>query len=93
MSDERTFPDVTFVDPDASAILSEMISGCEAELGRTLYPGDPVRLLLNYIATVISQERALINDSAKMNVPRFARGEYLDSLSEIFRGVERLEAC
>lgn len=92
MSDERTFPDVTFVDPDASAILSEMISGYEAESGRTLYPGDPVRLLLNYIATVISQERALINDSAKMNVPRFARGEYLDSLSEIFRGVERLEA-
>lgn len=92
MSDERTFPDVTFVDSDASTILSEMISGYESETGRTLYPADPVRLLLSYTAAVISQERALINDSAKMNVPRFARGEYLDSLSEIFRGVERLEA-
>ncbi|CCY18289.1 possible phage baseplate protein [Eubacterium sp. CAG:786] len=92
MSDERTFPDISFVDPDASAILSEMITGYESETGRTLYPADPVRILLNYVAAVISQERAKINDSAKMNMPRFARGDYLDSLAEIFRGVERLEA-
>lgn len=92
MSDERAFPDISFVDSDASAILSEMIAGYEAETGRTLYPADPVRVLLNYVAAVISQERAKINDSAKMNVPRFARGDYLDSLAEIFRGVERLEA-
>ena len=92
MSDERAFPDISFVDSDALAILSEMIAGYEAETGRTLYPADPVRVLLNYVAAVISQERAKINDSAKMNVPRFARGDYLDSLAEIFRGVERLEA-
>lgn len=92
MSDERVFPDISFTDPDASAILSEMIAGYEKETGRTLYPADPVRVLLDYIAVVISQERAIINDSAKMNVPRFARGDYLDSLAEIFRGVSRLEA-
>lgn len=92
MSDERTFPDIRFVDPDASQILSEMIAGYESQVGRALYPADPVRLLLDYAASVISQERAIINDSAKMNVPRFARGDYLDSLAEIFRGVERLEA-
>lgn len=92
MSDERVFPDISFTDPDASAILSEMIAGYEKETGRTLYPADPVRVLLDYIAAVISQERAIINDSAKMNVPRFARGDYLDSLAEIFRGVSRLEA-
>ena len=92
MSDERAFPDISFVDSDALAILSEMIAGYEAENGRTLYPADPVRELLNYVAAVISQERAKINDSAKMNVPRFARGDYQDSLAEIFRGVERLEA-
>jgi len=74
MSDERAFPDISFVDSDALAILSEMIAGYEAETGRTLYPADPVRVLLNYVAAVISQERAKINDSAKMNVPRFARG-------------------
>lgn len=92
MSDERNFPDVTFVDADTSAVLSEMIAGYEQETGRTLYPADPVRLLINYMAAVISQERAKINDSARQNLPRFARGDYLDSLCEIFRDVERLEA-
>lgn len=47
MSDERAFPDISFVDSDASAILSEMIAGYESETGRTLYPADPVRVLLN----------------------------------------------
>lgn len=92
MSDERSFPDITFVDADTSATADEMIKQYEQLTGRSLYPADPVRLLLNYAATVISQERAIINDSARMNMPRFARGEYLDSLCEIFRDVSRLQA-
>lgn len=92
MSDERTFPDITFVDADTAIIADEMIRGYEEQTGRSLYPADPVRLLLNYAAAVISQERAIINDSARMNMPRFARGEYLDSLCEIFRDVSRLQA-
>lgn len=92
MSDVRTFPDITFVDADTAVIADEMIRGYEEQTGRSLYPADPVRLLLNYAAAVISQERAIINDSARMNMPRFARGEYLDSLCEIFRDVSRLQA-
>lgn len=92
MSDERTFPDITFVDADTAVIADEMIRGYEEQTGRTLYPADPVRLLLNYAAARISHERAIINDSARMNMSRFARGEYLDSLCEIFRDVSRLQA-
>jgi len=38
------------------------------------------------------QERIIINESAKQNVPRYAEGEYLDSLAEIFKDTERLQA-
>lgn len=92
MSDERTFPDITFVDADTAVIADEMIRGYEEQTGRSLYPADPVRVLLNYAAAAISQERTIINDNARMNMPRFARGEYLDSLCEIFRDVSRLQA-
>lgn len=92
MSDTRSFPDVTFVNADTGAIAEEMIQRYQEITGRTLYPADPARVLLNYIAAVISQERVIFNDGAKQNVPRYARGAYLDSLCEIFRGVSRLEA-
>ena len=90
--DERKFPDITLVDSDTESIANEMIEDYQSRTGRTLYPADPVRVLLLYVASVISQERAITNNAAKQNVPRFAKNSYLDSLCEIFRGVERLSA-
>lgn len=90
--DERKFPDITFVDSDTESIANEMIEDYQSRTGKTLYPADPVRVLLLYVASVISQERAITNNAAKQNVPRFAKNSYLDSLCEIFRGVERLSA-
>ncbi len=92
MSDERVFPEVTFVDTDTAAIAEEVIDRYQELTGRTLYPADPVRILLNFLAMIMSEERVGINDSAKQNLPRYARGAYKDSLCEIFRGVSRLEA-
>lgn len=90
--DNRSFPDITFVESDTESLAASIISGYERETGRTLYPADPVRVFLLYLAQVISQERAIMNDIAKQNVPRYARGEKLDSLSEIFRDIHRLGA-
>ncbi len=85
-------PDITFVDSNTSAIEAEMIASYEAKIGRVLYPADPMKLVILYAASVISQERAIFNDAAKQNVPRYARGEYLDNLCELFKDVQRLEA-
>jgi phage-related baseplate assembly protein len=60
--------------------------------GRTLYPADPTRLFILWIADIIVQEREIINESAKQNVPRYADGDYLDSLAELFKDTERLQA-
>lgn len=92
MSDKSFFPEITFVESDTETIAESLISGFEKVIGRPLYPADPVRILLQFAAQVLSQERAIINQSAKRNVPRYAKGQYLDSLCELFYGVERLQA-
>lgn len=84
-------PKVEFVDTDTEKLTNKLIAGYEGLTGRTLYPADPVRIFILWIASIIIQERVQINESAKQNLPRYAVGENLDSLSEIFHNVPRLE--
>lgn len=84
-------PEVEFVDTDTEALTNKLIAGYEELTGRTLYPADPVRVFILWIASIIIQERVQINESAKQNLPRFATNDNLDSLSEIFHNVPRLE--
>ena len=91
-SNTRQFPDISFVDTDTEALVNDLITSYELFTGRTLYPADPARLFILWIADIIMQERVIIDASAKQNVPRFAEGDFLDSLAEIFRDTERLRA-
>ena len=84
-------PEVEFVDTDTEALVNKLITGYEKITGRTLYPADPVRAFILWLASIIIQERVGINESAKQNLPRYAEGENLDSLSEIFHNTYRLE--
>jgi phage-related baseplate assembly protein len=90
MADSRSYPDINFVETDTDTIKDSLIQAYELITGRTLYPADPIRIFILWVADIIAQERVLINESAKQNVPRYAEGEYLDSLAEIFKDVERL---
>lgn len=87
-----SYPNVNFVDTDTEKVASEMISDYEQQTGRTLSEADPVRILLLWFADVIAHFRVQVNETAKMNVLRYAKGEYLDSLAELFRDTERLPA-
>lgn len=86
------YPEIEFVDTDTESLANNLIKSYEMFTGRTLYPADPARLFILWVADIIIQERIIINESAKMNVPRFAKGDYLDSISEIFKDTYRLEA-
>ena len=68
-------PDVEFVDTNTEHLVNKLITQYEKMIGRTLYPADPVRAFILWIASVIIQERILINESAKQNLPRYATGE------------------
>lgn len=91
MATNRSYPNIDFVTTDTAQVESELIRKYETLTGRKLYPADPVRLLILWAAAVIVQERVLLNHSARQNVPRFAEGEYLDSLGELFRETGRME--
>ena len=75
----------------SATLENALIQSYEAFTGRTLYPADPARLFILWVADIIIQERVNIDFSAKQNVPRYAEGEYLDSLAEIFKAAYRLE--
>lgn len=92
MSDNvRGYPNISFVDTDTETLVNALIRSYEKFTGRTLYPADPARLFVLWIADIIIQERVNIDFSAKQNLPRYAEGEYLDSIAEIFKDAYRLE--
>lgn len=87
-----SYPDIEFVKTDPETVLTDLITLYEELTKRTLNPASPERLFISWIAAVIIQQRVIINETAKMNVPRYAKGEYLDSLAELFQGIQRLPA-
>lgn len=84
-------PDVNFVDADPEAVQAAMFSAYTAITGRTLAPGDPIRLFILTIAEIIIQQRAVINYTGQQNLLSYAQGEYLDALGK-YLAVERLPA-
>jgi phage-related baseplate assembly protein len=86
----REYPDIQFVDTDTEALTASLIAAYQSFTGQTLYPADPARLFLLWIADIIIQERVLIDQSAKQNIPRYAEGIYLDAVAEFFKDTRRL---
>ncbi|KMT23016.1 baseplate assembly protein [Clostridium cylindrosporum] len=83
--------DIQFVEVDSSKIQSDLINSFEEALGETLYPSDERRIFLQQEVQVIVGLKNDINDSAKQNLLRYARGQYLEALGEPSR-TERLPA-
>ena len=84
-------PEVDFISTDPETIQAEMFAAYTAITGRTLAPGDPVRLFILTIANIIIQQRAAINYAGQQNLLSYARGAYLDALG-LYLAVERLPA-
>lgn len=80
-----------FIDRDPAQITSEMIAQYEAASGKTLYPAQVERLLIDVIAYRENLLRIGIQEAAKQNLVAFARAPMLDYLGELV-GVQRLPA-
>lgn len=89
---DRTLADPSFVDRDAEAITRDMVRMYEELTGRTLYPAQAERLMVNVIAYRDKLMREAIQDAAKLNLVRYSRGVILDMLGENI-GVARLDAA
>jgi phage-related baseplate assembly protein len=83
--------EITFVQTNTDTIKANIIAVGESVLGRKLAPADPLRLFLEGLASIIVEQRALIDHMAKMNMLAYATGVYLDVLGELV-GTKRLSA-
>lgn len=73
---------INFVETDAEKIYNDLIISFQSALKKVLYPGDERRIFLEQETAVIVAMYNAINESAKQNLLRYARGEILDAIGE-----------
>lgn len=81
--------DYQFVGTDTEALQAQMIAAYERICGVTVQPASPERLFIQWVASIILQERQLLNYAGNQNIPSRAAGENLDALAELFYLRER----
>ncbi|OHX10249.1 baseplate protein [Chromobacterium sphagni] len=86
-----TLPEPNFIARDPDAITTEIIAQYEQLSGKTLYPAQVERLLIDVIAYRESLVRIGIQEAAKQNLVAYARAPMLDYLGQLV-GVTRLPA-
>lgn len=86
-----TLPEPSFINRDPQAIMAEIVAAYEQQTGKTLYPAQVERLLLDVIAYRETLMRIGIQEAAKQNLVAYARAPMLDYLGELV-GVRRLLA-
>jgi len=80
-----------FINLFTEDIEKETLQGIETLLGKKLYPASVERLFAEGFVAEIVRTIALFNYYAKQNLLRYAEGENLDALAELY-GVKRLPA-
>lgn len=86
-----SLPEPSFIERDPQAITAEIVAQYEQLTGKTLYPAQVERLLIDVIAYRETLVRIGIQEAAKQNLVAYARAPMLDYLGELV-GVTRLPA-
>jgi len=80
-----------FTETDPDEIESTVLADYEGRASRTLFDGDPVRLILETMAYALARQRAEIQGAAEQNLVQFATGDNLKFLAELY-GLSRKPA-
>ncbi|KVO25417.1 baseplate protein [Burkholderia ubonensis] len=86
-----TLAEPNFIDRDPEAITAEIVADYEARTGKTLYPAQVERVLVDIIAYRETLLRVGVQEAAKQNLVAFARAPMIDYLGQLV-GVTRLSA-
>lgn len=73
-----------FVATDAEELVALIVAMYEKITGQTLQPASPERLFVQWVSSVIVQERAINNYTGNQNIPSRAEGANLDALGELY---------
>ncbi|AOJ71044.1 MULTISPECIES: baseplate assembly protein [Burkholderia] len=86
-----TLSEPNFIDRDPQAITADIIAEYEARTGKTLYPAQVERVLIDIVAYRETLVRVGVQEAAKQNLVAFARAPMIDYLGQLV-GVTRLPA-
>lgn len=86
-----SLPEPSFIERDAEKTTQELVKAYEQMAGKTLYPAQVERLIIDLIAYREMLLRIGIQEAAKQNLLAYARFPMLDYLGELL-GVSRLPA-
>jgi len=84
-------PEISYAETDPDQVTAGLLDRIQTNLGRVLFPGDPLRLFALAFAAEDIQIRNLLDEAGRQNLLAYATGEYLDALGDLV-GVTRLEA-
>lgn len=66
--------DYQFVPTDTETVEAQLISLYESITGVTVRPASPEKLIIQFVAAVVIQERAINNRTGNQNIPSARRG-------------------
>lgn len=85
-------PEPNFIDRDPDVITADLVAKYEAMSGKTLYPAQVERLLIDLIAYAKTMTHIGIQEAGKQNLVHFSGQPIIDYLGELIR-VPRLSAA
>ena len=85
-------PQYQFIDTNAAALVSLLVQVYQQITGETVYPSSPERVLIQWVASILTHERVLNNYTGNQNIPSRAEGENLDALAQLMYLPKRPQA-
>lgn len=82
-------PDYQFVNTDTETLVTDLITAYEKLTKTTVRPASPEKLFIQWVASIILQERVYSNYIGNQNIPSRAEGPALDALGELFYESDR----
>lgn len=82
-----------FTDAGIEALEARLVQDYENFSGAAVQPGSPERVIIQWVASILTHERALMNYIGNQNLPSRAEGENLDALAELMYLPKRPQAA
>ncbi len=86
-------PEYQFTDASIEALEARLVQDYENFSGAAVQPGSPERVIIQWVASILTHERALMNYIGNQNIPSRAEGENLDALAELMYLPKRPQAA
>lgn len=86
-------PEYQFTDTSIETLEAQLVQDYESFSGMAVRPGSPERVMIQWVASILTHERVLMNYTGNQNIPSRAEGENLDALAQLMYLPKRPQAA